>query len=324
MSNIFIGIDGGASKTAGVAVDEQGQVLAAEKTEGSAIFAAPAPQPLRVLKGLVKSLRTAAGVKSENLTVGLGLNGVDFDDEILMQHAAIAEALGVEKNRLILVNDGIVALWGATAARGAALWQHGSSFTSAYRSDYGRETLFDNLDVGKCYDIRVQAVALVARMIDGRAKSSSLQDTILQHLGLTPRQYAAAVWRRQADQNRVFTLAKVVFDAFESGEPSAAKLVAAAIDDYAVAASAMIARTGRDDAEVAFGGGVIAQAGPTFWQRLTQRVHQFKPAARVTPAQMPPQCGAAVMVAFAAGLDVKTFYGSLKESWAKQSGAANA
>ncbi|MCE5277348.1 MAG: BadF/BadG/BcrA/BcrD ATPase family protein [Planctomycetaceae bacterium] len=315
MSNFFIGIDGGASKTAGVAVDEQGQVLAAEKTEGSAIFAEPAPQPLRVLKGLVKSLRTAAGVKSEDLTIGLGLNGVDFDDEIPMQHAAIAEALGVDKSRLILVNDGIVALWGASSARGAALWQHGSSFTSAYRSDYGHETLFDSLDVGKCYDIRVQTVALVARMIDGRAKPSALRDTILQHLGLTPRQYAAAVWRRHADATRMFTLAKVVFDAFEAGEPSAAKLVAAAIDDYAIAASAMIAQTGRNDAEVAFGGGVIAQAGATFWQRLTQRVHQHKPAASVIRAQLPPECGAAVMAAFAAGIDPKAFFMHLLQSW---------
>ncbi|MHC4983381.1 MAG: hypothetical protein ACYTF6_09465, partial [Planctomycetota bacterium] len=239
---------------------------------------------------------------------GIGLNGVDFDDELAVQRAAVAEAVGIGQEKLVLVNDGIAALWGATAAPAAAIIQHGSGITSAYRPDYGRETPFDNLNVGRIFDIRHESLPLVARMIDGRVEPTPLKDKLLSLLGLSAEQYAEAVFRRKFNYGLCMSAAPLIFEAYEQHDAAAELLVERAIEDYVQTAAAMVRETGRDDAEVAFGGGTLAPAGEKFHRRLAERLAAAAPEAKVIRPRLEPHYGAAVMAAFNAGRDPELFY----------------
>jgi N-acetylglucosamine kinase-like BadF-type ATPase len=311
---LFIGIDGGGSKTAGAIADGSGRLRGSCLAGRSAIVGDPSPESLGVLQDVLDSLLAEAGASRRDVAgCGIGLNGIDFADEIPRQHAAIAAALAIAPRRILLVNDGIAALWGATPARAVALLQHGSGFTSAFRADYGEETLFDHLNVGRTFDMRHELLALVGRMIDGRIEPTPLKEALLAHVDIADEgEYAEAVWRRRVSWAKCLTTPPLIYSAWEEGDAGAALLVERAADDYALAAAGMVRRIGQPTAEVAFGGGVINQAPPAFWGLLAARVAQLSPDAVTVRPRLSPAMGAAIMAAHACGLDPEPLFERLE------------
>ncbi len=310
MPEYFIGIDGGGSKTSGVLLAGDGQVLASARDAGSAIVGAPSPRSCNVLAAMKVRLCADAGIAPAAVTgIGLGLNGIDFADEFALQHTDLAACLTIAGDRLTLVNDGIAALWGASSSPQAVIVQHGTAYTHAYRAAYGQEQLFDHLDVGMAFDIRRALTALVARMIDGRAATTPLKEAALRHYGVSnDTAYAEALFRGRIPAERILTGASIAFSAWLAGDPAAIRLVEQAADDYVCTAYTLAARVNHDQCHVAFGGGVLNHAPDTFIDLLRERIQRTFPLARVMRPQLSPACGAAVMAAFHRAVDPTPLY----------------
>ncbi len=312
--SLLLGVDGGASKTAGVLIDEEGRLLASGRTGGSAIVGDPNPKSCATLSGLVDTLGAEAGqARSAIAHCGIGLNGIDFEDEFPAQLAGISRALGLPAARVTLVNDGIPALWGASPARASAIVQHGSGFTAAYRSDYGRETLFDHLHVGDVLDMRYALTSLVARMILGMVPATPLKEATLAAYGVEESHYCGAIYRREIPGERIRSTVPLIFAAWERGDAGAATLVEAAAADYALAAKAMIAKTGGDRPAVTLGGGQLRSAPEAFRELVTTRIReQYPEAAAVSAPRLAPEYGAALMAAHAMGMEAEALFGMLE------------
>jgi N-acetylglucosamine kinase-like BadF-type ATPase len=312
---LFIGMDGGMSKTEAAVIDENGAVLAFARGPGSAIMGIPSKSACgSLLKNAVEACRQAGVSIADAVRWGIGLSGIDFPDEFERQHAAVAEGLGIPPERLKLANDAIAALWGATRARAAAIVQHGTAFTAAFRPEPGSETLFDHLDVGGIFDLRQELVKAVGRMIDGRLRNTGLTDAVLKHYGIEqPGAYAEKVYRRRINMQLLLSTPPLVFEAWQQGDPTASMLVQKAADDYVTAAAAMIERTQADDATVCFGGGLIAQGGEALQTLLADKLRAVCPAARVELPRLRPALGAALMAAHAHGLDAGVLFDALAE-----------
>jgi len=313
---ILVGIDGGASKTRGIAVTPRGEVPARADAGGSAILGAPRPEACAVLRSVLDSLCSQGGFARDDIALcGLGLNGVDFEDEFAVQHTGIREALGLPGERLILVNDGIVALWGASGVPAACIVHHGSGFTAAYRAGYGRERLFNHLDAAGVFDMRGELVSLVERMILGMAEATPLKEKALAHFGITDEgKYAEAVFRHLIPRDRILSTPPLIYQAWLNGDPAAAALVERAADDYVLAAKAMMAVTDSASADATFGGGVIACAPSEFWPLLTERVHRRYPTAAVKPPDLPAEYGAAIMAGYHTAVDPAWLFGQLRHA----------
>jgi N-acetylglucosamine kinase-like BadF-type ATPase len=238
----------------------------------------------------------------------IGLNGIDLPEEYAMQHGIICKRIGIPADRVVLVNDGIAALWGATCEPAAAIIQQGSGFTAALRTRYGNETLFDHLNIGRNFSLRNELITLVARMIDGRAKPSPLKDAVLRHLGIgSKNEYAEAIYTGKARKN-IRTMLPLVFQAWLKGDAAAADLVQHMTKDLAITAKRMSQLTGASRPPVFFGGGVIANAPEPFWDLLVKCVRKFAPHVRMRRPAMPPELGAAVMAAFRSGKNPVKFF----------------
>ena len=302
-ADLFIGIDGGASKTAAILCDATGRVHARARGNCGVIGPTVSPVLGETLRSLSGALLTQAGVSGADVRGwALGLSGVDFVDEHAAQRADVARVLDVTpSSKLTLVNDGIVALWGASASPAAAILQHGSGVTAAWRDDYGREQLFDHLNVGQLFDIREQLLPLVARMIDGREEPTSLLPGTLEHLGVSPEHFANRLYRRQLDANKLRSTPPLIYDSWLAGDPAADRLVQAAVADYALLATTLAHRTGSPKPEIVFGGGVINVAPPAFLTALDSAVRRHVPGAVIRRPLLPPEFGAAALAAFKSG-----------------------
>jgi N-acetylglucosamine kinase-like BadF-type ATPase len=305
-----MGIDGGGSKTGGTLINQHGVVLAEARVGCSAIVGAPSTQACAVLTSLRRHLCTEAGITPEAVSgIGLGLSGIDFDDEFAMQHAALSACLAIPPADLTLVNDGIAALWGASPTEQAVIVQHGSGITNAYRSAYGQEQVFDHLNAGNIFDLRNALTALVARMIDGRAVTTPLKEAALRHYGVAcAADFAEAVYRHRVHSAHLVSGTTVIFAAWHAGDPAATRLVEQAVEEYACTACAMIRRLDASYCQVAFGGGIIHHAPDTFFSLLVERVQASYPATDVIRPRWSPAYGAAIMSAFHHGLDVRALY----------------
>lgn len=309
----LLGIDGGASKTVVVLLGTDGQILARARGPGSAIVGEPSEQSCAVLRGLVHEGCVAAGLTIQAVKYcGIGLNGIDFPDEHAVQLEGIAGAIGLPQDKVTLVNDGIVALWGACAAESAAIVQHGSGFTAAWRRAYGEETLFDHLNAGGVFDMRHELACAVARMIDGRLDVTPLKEIALAHYGIEDEaSFAERLFRGRIPADRRRSTPPLVYRAWLDGDPVAARIVERAADDYATAAGAMVAKVGAPDTHVALGGGVIQQGPDRFRNMIASRIHARYPDATVAAPALLPEYGAALMAAHHVGLDVKELFGKL-------------
>jgi N-acetylglucosamine kinase-like BadF-type ATPase len=187
--------------------------------------------------------------------------------------------------------------------------QHGTGFTAAYRSAYGNEQTFDHLDAGRFFDLRASALALAARMIDGRTAISPLKAAILAALGEpAEKDYAEIVFLRKITPAQAADLLPVVFRVAEAGDAATLALVERAIADYVCTALAMIRKIGHGEPDVVFGGGRLLPAPDWFWRRLEDGVRTGFPGARVKRPELSPAIGAAVMAAHADGCPPARFF----------------
>lgn len=301
--SFIIGIDGGASKTRAVIASLDGAVAIARRVRGSAIVGHPHPEAIDVLTSVVHDLLDAAGAMASDVrAMVLGLSGIDYRDEYDAQFGALARGLGMDAARLTLVNDSVIALAGATQAPRATIVQHGTEVTMAYRAAVGAEEVFDSLGVADCFDMRLRAVPLVARMIDGRAPATPLLDAVLTHLGVTAEQFSGFVLREKAAAKRaVLTLAPIVAAHWQTGDPAAGALVESAINDYVLATKAMARRMGPGTFTACFGGGTIQAGGEALFAAIADRLNAAGLDAQVAAPTYAPEIGACLMALHALG-----------------------
>ncbi|HEY3236216.1 MAG TPA: 6-phosphogluconolactonase, partial [Polyangiaceae bacterium] len=272
-----------------------------------------------ILRAVFSDLCRESGVDAEAVTrTAVGLSGIDFEDEMPLQHAGVARWLGIDSARLSLGNDAIVALWGASAEPSAAMVQHGSGFTAAYRRALGEERLFDHLDLGAQFDLRTEVLRYLVRALDGRAQRSGLSHALSLAFGISDAAQADAFLRGRA----LWTLSSLgahrrmampyLWEAWLSGEEAAVSLVEKALDDYALAAKTLAEHSGA--ASVAFGGGLIERAPIGFWKELELRVGRAATGIGTVRAALPPDCGAAIWAAHGAGQDAQELFSYLVRS----------
>ncbi len=310
---IFIGLDSGGAKTAGVLCDADGRVLARARDVGAAIIGMPDHHFYDVVGSMIADLCSEAGVALADIDhLTIGLSGVDYPDEQVQQHGLITERLGLGE-RLTLVNDGVVALWGASPTQRLALVQHGSGITSACRDTYGDEVIYDSVDVAEVFDLRRAAIALTARMIDGRAPTTGLRDQVLAHCGVDAPDFASWFFREPAAKALRASVAPVVFSAWRAGDVAATDIVEHAVADYILTAQAMTAGMA-GDVEIAFGGGVINQGGPALQELLGARLAAACPGAVQIPVALAPEDGAVVLAGFQMGLPPRPLFETLAQA----------
>ncbi len=304
----LVGLDCGGAKTAVAVCDAGGRIVARTRGSGSAIVGRPGEGFFSVIEPLLEEALKSAGIGlSEVARVAMGLSGVDFADETKVQAECISSRLGL-RERLALVNDGLIALWGVSAGDRVVLVQHGSGVTTAYRDALGHEAIFDSLDVAHVFDLRRAAVSRTARMIDGREPVTSLKERVLAHCGVVEGDFVEWYLRDPIARPRCSALAAVVFEAWQHDDAVGIELVDAAASDYVLTAQTMGRRLGDGAFEACFAGGVIHQGGQQFRKLLVQKMERAAPHARCVDAALPPELGALVLARWSAGGDARALF----------------
>jgi len=307
--SIYLGIDGGGSKTAFLLIDDSGRVLAAH-TEGPAYYLEIGWEAMRAMlaRGIAATLQHAALPLARLDFTFVGLPAYGEDSRLLGAFdAAASPPLQMERYRC--GNDALCGWAGALAGQDGISVVAGTG-SIAYGEFEGRTAraggwgeLFS--DEGSAYWIAREGLNLFSRMSDGRTPRDALYDLLRHHFGLrSDLDLCAAIYDKNQDQRSNFAaLASLMAQAATAGDAQAAALFARAADELVQIVDAVhrgLKIPEHATTTVSFSGGMFQQRDlllASFQAKLARLGKRYHPAA----PRLPPAAGAALYAAKLSG-----------------------
>ena len=294
---LFIGIDGGGTKTTGLLADHTGHIIAQAESGASNYHAVGEEQTKRVLSSVITQLMDDANAELGSCACCLGLAGVASaaDKEII---GRICDDIGLPENR-ILTHDAQVALIGGAEELSGVIIIAGTGSIVYGIDAAGREAQAGGWghllgDEGSGYDIARRALQAIARAADGRGVPTQLSSLMLDALEF-PQPRDIIPWIHAASKDKVAGLAGVVFDTANAGDSVARGILDEAADELTLAARVVIDKlVFGHPFNLVLSGGIFARQ-PTFVASLRKRLQNLAPEARVCLPKREPAYGAVQM-----------------------------
>jgi N-acetylglucosamine kinase-like BadF-type ATPase len=301
---IVLGIDGGASKTHAVLVDEEGCVRGVGRAGCSNWEVVGLEGAQTALEQVVREAVTHAGIQQEAIAAsGYGLAGVDWpsDRERL---APVIAALGLS-GPYEMVNDAFLPLRAGTVDGVGLAAIAGSGATVVGRNRVGQTARsfgagYPFTDWGGAWDIAREAVHVVASAYQGLGPETTLAGRMLAATGCTDvSDLMEKLMRWQVEVGGEF--APQVFQAARDGDTVAQSIVRRAGRTIGANAIVVARRLGMLDTcfDLVVAGGVFSSRSSLLRQSLLKTVRAQAPYVDLVHWQAPPVVGALLL-----GLDL--------------------
>ncbi|UFT98708.1 hypothetical protein KO561_16140 [Radiobacillus kanasensis] len=234
---LFIGIDGGGTKTQCVVGNQYGDILAMVEV-GSTNIKSNRPAYIESqIHLLLRNLFEQTQVKMEHIKeIFVSTAGGDRQEDFLRWKQWIRSFHEELSSSIIVKNDAVSALKsGTSSASGTVLIAGTGSIAYSMSGDAespirvgGWGYLFG--DEGSGFEIGKEALRTVMKAYDGRGSNSALTEVILQYLDLQdPSELVTAIYESSNPRQSIASLARPVLELAANGDQKAEGLVHHAI-----------------------------------------------------------------------------------------------
>lgn len=231
MQKLFIGIDGGGTKTDVISTDEQlheyghgssGPTNLTSTTVGAASFN---------LKEAVRQALENAPAEREIVAAVMGLAGMDTDREYevaLKTFMDILRPFGIEN--FTLVNDSMIALANGTDNPNAVILISGTGSICVGRNSLGKVTKTGGMDYlltdqGAGYDIGRHVLREAVKSYDGRRPKTILEELVCTHFSISDIGHLKTeVYNPPLSKIEVAELSQLCSKAYETGDEAAKEI----------------------------------------------------------------------------------------------------
>ncbi|MEV5572148.1 BadF/BadG/BcrA/BcrD ATPase family protein [Spirillospora sp. NPDC052269] len=300
MSRVFVAVDGGNSKTDVLVADTAGTVLAAVRGPGYRPHESGFERAVDGVAALVGRALTDASGPPVAL-VSAYMANVDLPDEERALVKALrargwTDRVRVGNDTFALLHTGARRGWGVAVVCGAGI-------NCAGVAPDGTSTRFPSLgahtgDWGGGGSLGEAALWHAVRAEDGRGPGTALSAAVAAHFGAaTAQDVGVAVHVGDIHRDRILSLAPVLMDVAEAGDPVALSVVERQAEEVAVLGTVALRRLGLLDrpAEVVLGGGVLSARRPPLMAGVERRFAEAAPHAELVVADAPPVLGAGLL-----------------------------
>jgi N-acetylglucosamine kinase-like BadF-type ATPase len=298
---IFLGVDGGGTKTQIALMNESREVLC----EG---YAGPS-NPLRVgVETAVSNIQAAInqacdrdGVSRGDIVAAtLGLAGVRRADLKQSVRESFIKRLGIRN--VEVVTDAEIALYATTLGKPGLVVIAGTGSVCLGKNADGKMAISGGWgplagDEGGGVGIAQQALHTIAKASDGRGAQTALSQRASEYFRASgPENLIVAIYSPQVDNSRIAGFARLVVETAQAGDEIAIGILTDAGYELGLAACAVIEKLKLDDTKVPIGCvGSIFNAGPLLTEPMLEKVRRCAPRAFLTEPVMPPAHAAALM-----------------------------
>lgn len=310
---MFLGVDGGGTKTALCLIDRDGRLVARTQVASSDYFSEGIALVERVLKQGVAAVCQEAGIAPS--AVEFAFFGLPTYGEVSGDVAALdaAPRAALQHDRYRCDNDMVCGWAGSLAAAdGINVISGTGSMTYGERAGTGARVggwgeLFG--DEGSAYWIAVRGLSAFSQMSDGRLPQGPLVDVLRTHLDLTTDLDLVDVVlnRWKGGRSEIAALSRQVAEAAEKGDASASQILADAGRELALLVDCTRRRLGFGHGEVV----PVSYSGGTFsaglvLEAFTRELTALHDGHELRRPLYPPDVGAALYAAKLAGTPLHT------------------
>lgn len=297
--NLFLGADGGGTKTQVVLINEAKEFVC-EGLDG-------ASNPLRVgIEQAVTNILTAtnaacdAGNKSQVdiVSATLGLAGVRRED--LRQRIKDSFIRKMHIRSVNVITDADIALYGATLGKAGLVVIAGTGSVCIGQDAAGNKTVAGGWgplagDEGGGAGIARRALQAIAKASDGRGQPTQLSEIALDYFRAAQMDdLSVAIYAPQIDNAKIAGFARFVIEAAKTGDEVAARVIAEAGHELALAAIAVIRRLKIEKRKFPIVRvGSVFRAGEIISAPFMQDILQVAPKAFYAEPQLSPAVAAA-------------------------------
>ncbi|MBB6133458.1 N-acetylglucosamine kinase-like BadF-type ATPase [Massilia aurea] len=308
---MFLGVDGGGTKTAFALIDRQGQVMARNEQSSAYYLEVGMEGAADVLARGCAALFAAAGVTANDVTFAFfGLPAYGEDRAVQAQLDALPRAV-LGHARYLCDND-MVCSWAGSLACADGISVIAGTGSMAYGRIGGQGAraggwgeLFS--DEGSAYWIARAGLALFSRMSDGRAPRGPLHGLMRTRLALQDDLDLCQVvyGELKGERSKVAALSRLVSEAAALGDAQAAAIIESAALEVAALVDAVRGQLGVDpgtEVTVSYSGGLFGVEGPLRAPFARMLAASSAGAYRLMAPRLPPVLGAAVYAAHQVGI----------------------
>ena len=301
MSRYFLGVDGGASKTAALLTDESGEPLGRGIAAGSNHLRVGIEMATRNIERSVNIALVEAGLPHRQIEYAYcGIAGSDHPEH----HDRVVESLRVffPRGNFIVDTDARIALTGAVGFGAGVVIIAGTGSVAFGRNAAGKEgraggwgpTLGDE---GSGYAIAREGLAAIVRAHDGRAEPTKMTELLCHEYGMcNPVDLPRFVYAASTHTDDIARYGKLVVEAAHAGDGVARDILDDAGRELGECVLAVARKLDLQNEvfPVAYVGGAF-RSGDLLLEPMTRTIHAEAPRAKVMAPLHSPVEGAALM-----------------------------
>jgi len=301
----FLGVDGGASKTEAVILDENAKVVGLGRS-GAGNYEVSGIEVVKKnwLSAIEKAKSSAGDIEFEKACFGLG--GADFHEDFEMlkkelDFLNIASEVIVENDAAIALRAGSKDYWGiiiimGTGANGYGKKKDGTSFRF-----YGEGYEFG--DWGGGFSVTQDMLHYAFRSYDRRGENTILENMVLEFFGeKTYNELAKKLYYSHEERLKALNLAPLLFKAIEEEDRIAIKIGEKIVEETVRGIYALMKKLDliKEDTPIILGGSLYKGA-PWLTEYISAKTHIFAPKAKISLLKVPPALGASIIAWEASG-----------------------
>lgn len=299
--NLYLGVDGGGTKTHVILLNNENHLVA----EGFA----GASNPLRVgvetaVSNIVKAAEAACDSadrsRGDIVSAALGLAGVRREDLRGRVKDSFFSRLRVKN--IEVTTDAAVALYGVTLGKAGLVVIAGTGSVCMGRNAGGETVTAGGWgplagDEGGGAGIARSALQAVAKASDGRAPKTDLSDAAIEYFRAGRlADLAVAIYAPTIDNAKIAGFARLVVEIAETGDSIAVEILREAGRELGLAAEAVIEKLKLKRQKFPVGCvGSIFKAGELISESLIETIHKSAPKAFLAEPKLIPAHAAALL-----------------------------
>jgi N-acetylglucosamine kinase len=297
----YVGIDGGGTKTKCILTDENLKPLF-ENSGGPSNFLVIGAEKVSeiILDHITKCIVIQKIQASDVAAIVLGTTGAGRKSDVeILENQILKDAKekNIVINRLSIESDARIALEGAFSGNAGSILIAGTGSIMFGKDDDGNIHRIGGYgryigDEGSGYRIGRKALNAVARAFDGRAKQTKIIDLIQQEFSIsTPEELITEVYRNNFN---IPSVAPLVFEAAESGDVTAQRILEDEANELLLHISAMKTKLNVTVLKVSLIGSILTSANYFSYLFNEMVIRRFNDI-QIKEAEYSPEFGAALL-----------------------------
>ena len=233
--NIYLGVDGGGTKTEAVLIDEDGKVIGQGQAGGSNPGIIGYGKSVENVYLSVKNIAKNVEIACACFAIA-GVNTKEDEQKFKNTIQTHSKLSNVSK-KILVVNDTRAALRTGTASKNAIVLISGTGSSCWGINDKGWETKSGGwghilADQGSGYAIGLSILKEVTRELDGRAQKSLLSKVLLGQLKISSfEELDTLIHKKPWNKTDIANIAPVVDVAFGKGDKKAKEIIEKAVEE---------------------------------------------------------------------------------------------